>query len=100
MSVLGTVKVELSGIHCAKSTVAIEERADCSEFLSQLIAKAPDVKAATAAIRACVVFISSIPQDECTEELVPAAKAILILSNQPAARNGEIAGYVSQPCRR
>lgn len=47
----------LAGIHVAKSTVAIDEKADCNESLSQVIATAPDVKAATAARRVCVVFI-------------------------------------------
>lgn len=46
-----------AGIHVAKSTVATEEKADCNETLSQLMATAPDVIAATAARRVCVVFI-------------------------------------------
>lgn len=57
MSALGTLNVLLAGIHVAKSTVAIDEKADCNESLSQVIATAPDVKAATAARRVCVVFI-------------------------------------------
>jgi len=62
MSVLGTVKVELAGNHCAKSTVAIEGKADCNESLSQVMAKAPDVKAAIAARRVCVVFMLDMLQ--------------------------------------
>lgn len=64
MSVAGTINDELAGIHCAKSIVAIDGKADCREALSQVIATVPDVKAATAAKRACVVFM--IAESECS----------------------------------
>lgn len=78
---MGILKVELAGIHCAKSTVAIDEKADCREALSQVIAVAPDVKAATAARRACVVFMVAL--SECITKLLQVAVDVLFYTPQP-----------------